>query len=95
MTTPASRARGIYGIAVAAELTGVPEQTLRLYERKGLLNPARTPGGTRRYSDEDVAAARKVVELVLEGFNLHGARRILELEAVNAALRVRIAELSG
>jgi len=85
--------RAVYSIAVAAELAGVAEPTLRLYERKGLLTPHRTAGGTRRYSDDDVSRLRQVIELVAEGINLVGARRVLELEATNARLHSRIAEL--
>jgi MerR family transcriptional regulator/heat shock protein HspR len=86
-------ARAVYGIAVAAELAGVAEQTLRLYERKGLLSPHRTPGGTRRYSDDDVSRLRRVIALLAEGLNLVGARRVLELETVNSRLRSRIDQL--
>jgi MerR family transcriptional regulator/heat shock protein HspR len=85
--------RGVYGIAVAAELAGVGQQTLRLYERKGLLTPSRTAGGTRRYSDNDVVVLRRVGELLAEGLNLTGARRVLELELVNGQLRMQIAKL--
>ena len=93
-TGPQARARGVYGIAVAAEMVGVGEQTLRLYESKGLLTPARTAGGTRRYSDEDVDVLRRVIELLAEGVNLAGARQILHLEAVNDGLRMQITALS-
>jgi MerR family transcriptional regulator/heat shock protein HspR len=85
--------RGVYSIAVAAELAGLGEQTLRLCERKGLLTPARTSGGTRRYSDNDVVILRRVVELLAEGLNLTGARRVLELEILNGQLRTQIAKL--
>ena len=90
-----SSARGVYGIAVTAELTGVPEQTLRLYEKKGLLTPSRTEGGTRRYSDDDVTHVRRILTLLLDGVGLAGARRILELEDANAALQRRIDKLTG
>jgi len=86
--------RGLYGITVAADLVGVGEQSLRLYERKGLLTPERTPGGTRLYSNADLDVLRRVIALVQEGVNLAGARRILELEAANSVLRLRIDELS-
>ena len=86
---------GVYGIAVAAELSGLGEQTLRLYERRGLLLPARTAGGTRRYSDDDVARIIRVTELVSEGVNLVGARRIIELEILAAQLAVRVRELEA
>jgi len=94
MTEPPANTRGVYGIAVAAELTGVAAQTLRLYEKKGLLNPTRTSGGTRRYSEFDLASVRRVSQLLLEGLNLASIRRVVELETANAALRRRISELS-
>ncbi|MEU5841363.1 helix-turn-helix transcriptional regulator [Rhodococcus sp. NPDC047139] len=85
---PSLRAqRGVYGISVAAELSGLDPQTLRLYERRGLLNPARTAGGTRRYSDNDLETVRRIAELVESGINIAGVARILELEESNAALR--------
>ena len=70
-------------ISVAAELAGVHPQTLRIYERKGLVDPARTPGGSRRYSDDDIALLRRIQELTNEGLNLAGVQRVLELEAEN------------
>lgn len=88
-----SAARGVYAISVAAELTGVGEQTIRLYEKKGLLTPQRTPGGTRRYSEDDLALVRQIATMLATGFNLVGVRRVLELEAVNEKLRQRIAKL--
>lgn len=94
-TTDRASSRGVYGITVAAELVGIGEQALRLYERKGLLTPARTAGGTRRYSDDDLAILRRVVELVEAGVNLVGARHVLELEAANRLLRSRLEELAG
>ena len=93
MADPVASDRGVYSIAVAAELAGLGEQTLRLYESKGLLAPARTPGGTRRYSDDDVVILHRVVELLAEGLNLTGARRVLELETINAQLHAQIAQL--
>ncbi|UYP18908.1 helix-turn-helix transcriptional regulator [Rhodococcus sp. Z13] len=90
--TPRSQ-RGVYGISVAAELSGLDPQTLRLYERRGLLNPARTAGGTRRYSDHDLQTVQHIVELVSSGINIAGVARILELEAANAALRADIERL--
>ena len=77
---------GVYGITVAADLAGMSVQALRLYERKGLLQPVRTPGGTRRYSDNDITRLRRVAELIDEGVNLAGIARILGLEADNTAL---------
>jgi len=87
--------RGVYGIAVAAELVGVGEQALRLYERKGLLEPSRTAGGTRRYSEDDLSVLRRVVELLDAGVNLVGARHVLELEAANRRLRSQLDELTS
>ncbi len=92
-TTISSSARGVYSIAVAAELVGVGEQALRLYERKGLLEPSRTSGGTRRYSEDDLSVLRRVVELLDAGVNLVGARHVLELEAANRLLRSQLDEL--
>jgi MerR family transcriptional regulator, heat shock protein HspR len=79
-------ARGVYGISVASELTGIDAQTLRLYERRGLLTPARTEGGTRRYSDDDVDRLARISELVGEGVNLAGVAQILHLEHRNSEL---------
>ena len=73
--------KSVYVISVAAELAGVHPQTLRIYERKGLLEPKRTAGNTRRYSDEDIRRLRRIQELTQEGINLAGVRRIMELEA--------------
>lgn len=77
---------GVYGISVAAELSGIPVQSLRLYERHGLLSPARSDGGTRRYSADDLARLQRISELVASGVNLAGIARILSLEDDNAAL---------
>lgn len=73
--------RAVYVISVAAELAGVHPQTLRIYERKGLLDPARTHGGIRRYSEADIEQLRRIQALTTAGINLEGVRRILELEA--------------
>lgn len=81
MAKPADRARAVYVISVAAELAGLHPQTLRIYERKGLVDPARTGGGSRRYSDEDIAQLRRIQELTSEGLNLAGVQKVLELEA--------------
>jgi MerR family transcriptional regulator, heat shock protein HspR len=75
------RTQAVYVISVAAELAGVHPQTLRIYERKGLLAPARTQGGNRRYSDDDIDRLRRIAELAAEGMNLAGIRRVMELEA--------------
>lgn len=72
--------RAVYVISVAAELAGVHPQTLRIYERKGLLRPARTGGGSRRYSDADIAMLARIQQLTDEGLNLAGVRRVLALE---------------
>jgi DNA-binding transcriptional MerR regulator len=77
---------GVYGITVAAELAGMSVQALRLYERKGLLAPARTGGGVRRYSDADIARLRRIGTLIAEGINLIGIARVLGLEADTADL---------
>ena len=77
---------GVYGISVVAELTGIPVQSLRLYERHGLLTPGRSDGGTRRYSADDLVRLRRISALVAAGVNLVGIARILGLEDDNAAL---------
>jgi MerR family transcriptional regulator/heat shock protein HspR len=79
--------RAVYVISVAAELAGLHPQTLRIYERKGLVDPARTGGGSRRYSDDDIAQLRRIQELTAEGLNLAGVQRVLVLEAQVARLR--------
>ena len=79
MANPTQRA--VYVISVAAELAGLHPQTLRIYERKGLVDPARTGGGSRRYSDADIALLRRIQELTAEGLNLAGVQKVLELEA--------------
>jgi MerR family transcriptional regulator, heat shock protein HspR len=77
----------VYVISVAAELAGVHPQTLRIYERKGLLGPARTLGGSRRYSDKDIELLRRIQELTSAGLNLEGVRRVIELEDEVARLQ--------
>lgn len=86
------RPRAVYVISVAAELAGVHPQTLRIYERKGLVDPARTAGGSRRYSDADIAVLQRIQELTNEGLNLAGVQRVLELEAENRDLRRQLDE---
>lgn len=86
---PPASDRGVYGISVAAELSGISEQSLRLYERHGLLKPSRSPGGTRRYSADDIVRLQRIKELVDDGVNLAGIGRILSLEDRNAALDER------
>src|SRR5437763_16554831 len=73
--------RALFVISVAAELAGVHPQTLRIYERKGLISPARTSGRSRRYSERDIALLRRIQELTNEGVGLAGVERILELQA--------------
>jgi MerR family transcriptional regulator, heat shock protein HspR len=82
-----SRTQAVYVISVAAELAGMHPQTLRIYERRGLVNPARTQGGNRRYSDADIEQLQRISDLAEQGMNLEGIRRVLELEAENARLR--------
>lgn len=83
----AKKQRAVYVISVAAELAGLHPQTLRIYERKGLVDPARTGGGSRRYSDEDIEQLRRIQELTNEGLNLAGVQKVLELEAEVAHLK--------
>ena len=85
--------RALYVISVAAELAGVHPQTLRIYERKGLIEPARTSGRSRRYSDRDIALLRRIQELTNEGISLVGVHRILGLEQELQAARERAARL--
>ncbi len=82
------RERAVFVISVAAELAGMHPQTLRIYERKGLLDPYRTPGGTRRYSQEDIDRLALIQELTEQGLNLAGVQRVMDLQA-------RIAHLEG
>jgi len=77
----------VYIISVAAELAGVHPQTLRIYERKGLVDPARTIGGSRRYSDDDIRRARRIQDLTAAGLNLAGVKQVLDLEAQIDELR--------
>ena len=87
-----TRTRAVYVISVAAELAGMHPQTLRIYERRGLVLPARTQGGNRRYSDDDIEILRRIAELADQGLNLEGIKRVMSLEAENAFLR---SELEG
>ena len=87
-------ARGVYGISVASELSGVGPQTLRLYERRGLLTPSRTGGGTRRYSDDDLERLKRITELVERGVNLAGIAHILDLETRNSQLESDYTQLA-
>lgn len=83
----------VYIISVAAELAGMHPQTLRIYERRGLLSPYRTPGGTRRYSDEDLERLGLIQELTAEGVNLEGVRMILEMREEIERLRHQVSRL--
>jgi DNA-binding transcriptional MerR regulator len=85
--------RGVYSISVAAELTGVHPQTLRIYEREGLLDPSRSAGGTRRYSSDDIDRLHEITSLTAAGLNLAGVKKVLELEAETKRLRAQIARL--
>src|SRR3954451_427149 len=85
----------VYVISVAAELAGVHPQTLRIYERKGLVDPARTGGGSRRYSEDDIDRLRRIQDLTNEGLNLAGVKRVLELEADVARLEAEMRELQA
>lgn len=84
------RTRAVYVISVAAELAGMHPQTLRIYERRGLVTPARTEGGNRRYSDHDIAILKRISELTDQGMNLEGIRRVMHLEIENARLRAEL-----
>jgi DNA-binding transcriptional MerR regulator len=85
------RSAAVYAISVAAELVGTGQQNLRLYERRGLLEPGRTGGGTRRYSEQDLDTLRRISALLEDGLNLAGIRLVLELEAANRRLERELA----
>jgi MerR family transcriptional regulator/heat shock protein HspR len=89
----AERREGLYMISVAASLAGVHPQTLRIYEQRRLIQPTRTPKGTRLYSDENVETLRRIQELTDEGMNLAGVERIFDMEAQIARLHRRVASL--
>src|SRR5881227_2971262 len=93
MARSSEPSRAVYVISVAAELAGVHPQTLRIYERKGLVDPARTEGGSRRYSDADINQLRRIQELTNEGLNLAGVKRVLELELAVEHMERELAEL--
>jgi MerR family transcriptional regulator, heat shock protein HspR len=80
-------AQGVYGISVAADLVGMAPQTLRLYEERGLLEPERTAGGTRRYSADDLDRLHRIGQLIGDGLNLAGIAVVLHLERDNERLR--------
>jgi DNA-binding transcriptional MerR regulator len=92
--TPRS-ARGVYGISVTSELSGLDPQSLRLYERRGLLTPTRTDGGTRRYSEDDLTRLARITDLIAQGVNLAGIAHILELEHRNTQLESDNARLNS
>jgi len=85
--------RAVFVISVAAELAGMHPQTLRIYERKGLIDPFRTPGGTRRYSQEDIERLQLIQELTSQGLNLEGVRRVLALQEENRQLKRKVDRL--
>ena len=85
-----ARPRALYVISVVAQITGLHPQTLRHYERLGLVHPDRTAGGSRRFSDADLARLTRILELSATGCNLHAIRRILELEDQLATLRAQL-----
>ncbi len=87
--------QAVYVISVAAELAGCHPQTLRIYERRGLVQPARTGGGSRRYSEADIELLRKIQDLTNAGLNLVGVRRVLELEAEVVRLEEQIGVLQA
>ena len=87
--------QAVYGMAVAAELTGVSPAMLRAYEARKLITPHRTPGGTRRYSADDIAEIRRISALLGDGLNLAGVEAVLALEAQNEQLRDEVGRLQG
>jgi MerR family transcriptional regulator, heat shock protein HspR len=89
---PIDSSRGLYGISVAAELVGSAPQNLRLYEARGLLNPSRSAGGTRRYSGADLTRLREIGRLLEAGLNLAGITAVLELQAANRVLQEQLDE---
>lgn len=88
-------ARGVYGISVAGELVGMGVQTLRLYEARGLLEPQRTDGGTRRYSADDLNRLRRIAALLDAGLNLAGIAMVMDLQDENTRLRTQKKGASG
>ncbi|HEY7704898.1 MAG TPA: helix-turn-helix transcriptional regulator [Acidimicrobiia bacterium] len=89
----ARRERAVFVISVAAEMSGMHPQTLRIYERRGLIEPYRTPGGTRRYSHEDIERLILIQRLTSQGLNLEGVRQVLDLEVEMKELRRQVDEL--
>jgi MerR family transcriptional regulator, heat shock protein HspR len=96
VSTPwAQPGRGLFSISIAAELTGLHPQTLRIYEREGLLDPARSAGGTRRYSTDDISRLHRIIALTADGLNLAGVRRVLELQEETRRLQAEIDQLKA
>jgi MerR family transcriptional regulator/heat shock protein HspR len=91
----ASKRHAVYVISVAAELAGVHPQTLRIYERRGLINPYRTPGGTRRYSQEDIERLELIQELTDQGLNLEGVKRVMDLRERISRLERELASIKS
>jgi len=87
--------RGLFSISVAAELAGLHPQTLRIYEREGLLDPARSAGGTRRYSRRDIDRLTEICSLTADGLNLAGIRRVLQLQEETRQLHAELARLQA
>jgi DNA-binding transcriptional MerR regulator len=87
---PMSDSRALFAISVAADLVGTGVQNLRAYERRGLVEPQRTPGGTRLYAPADIARLRRITELLGMGLNLAGVESVLALEVENARLRAEL-----
>src|ERR1700710_840096 len=92
---PADVDQPVFVISIAAQLTGMPPQTLRVYARIGLVSPGRAGGGGRRYSMRDIELLRTVAELTSSGIGIEGVRRILELEHQVVALRARVGEMQA
>ncbi len=90
-----SEKRGVFGISVVADLVGTGVQNLRAYERRGLVEPSRTAGGTRLYSEADVSRLRRIAELLAGGLNLAGIAMVLDLEDDNARLRAELGDQSS
>ncbi len=91
----ARRSQGVFAISVAADMVSMQVQNLRVYERRGLLEPARTPGGSRLYSQDDIERLHRIRELLADGLNLAGIARVLELEEDNRRLRAELDRVSG
>ncbi len=87
--------RGVFAISVAAQLAGLHPQTLRLYEREGLIEPHRSGGGTRYYSASDIQRLREITEMTASGLNIAGVKRVLELQAELTRLQAEVARLAG